>query len=160
MEFLQKYARVIVIALLVIGVIVAISVSGSSNDEPIDEATSSESTESENTNEGPVAPETETEATESTVERTEDGVSTISAVKGDNQTVMVRKVITQFTSDENMLSPEQMLFAETNLVNELPRNDLIFVGDTVRLTDEQVESVLEQARNLSESQIAAWAQYL
>lgn len=164
MEFLQKNARTVIIGLLVAGVVAGVSLRGSSNDEAPKETTSSETANQEE-QQGPIAPESNESApeqkTESTVERVDDNTSTVTAVKGDNQTTMVRKVVQQFVDgSEEKLSAEQLLFAETSLVDMLPRNDLIFVGDTVRLTDEQVSSVAEKAKNLTDSQIAAWAKYL
>lgn len=181
MDFLQKNARAIVIALLVVGVITAISVAGSEEgeDETNNEAVVSQE-EGEENNDGDVAEgeEASDEGTEQSdeskngeenddeevreervVEDEENYTGTAQA--GDNQTLLVREILNRFMANQDSeLSAEQMLFAETNLVNELPRDDLIYVGDTVQLSKTTVEETVEAARNLSEEQVAAWAAYL
>lgn len=176
MEFLQKNARAIGIALIALLIVLAISFAGSNNDSETEngasnDAQTSETTQEENENgedgtkaedEQTAQPENDEEATpvrESV--QTQDDNYTISAVAGDNQTVLVRDIIAQYETDNDVeLSAEQRLFTETNLVNALPRSDVILVGDTVRLSKEDVASVFEEAQNLNEAQLAAWAAYL
>ena len=86
---------------------------------------------------------------------------TITAESGDNQTVLVREIVGTYMSErDDSLNPEQALYVETNLVNTLPRDDLIFVGDTIRLSDESLKTVVDQAFQLTEQQQAAWSVYL
>jgi len=74
---------------------------------------------------------------------------------------MIRKIISNFIQDSGeALTDEQGLFAETSLVDSLPRNDLIFVGDTIKLDSSQIKSVVDQAHQLTENQISMWARYL
>lgn len=171
MEFLKNNARGIVIALLAIGVITAVSVSGN-NDESAENAETSEVAQTDEAQEN--TEENTTEQTEQTEEEraTEgtrpgrsvddsDEVYTVTAEAGDNQTVLVRDIIARYSdSQEGQLSAEQRLYAETNLVNELPRDDVIYVGDTIRLEADVVADVFQQAQNLSDAQIAAWSAYL
>jgi flagellum-specific peptidoglycan hydrolase FlgJ len=172
MEFIQKNARAIIIALLVAGVVVLISLSSSNGDDTQNEETSSETAESETTD----SESTEQEATESEESsdnsenetesesqpaRNDDNSYEITAVRGDNQTTLVRKIVSDYADANDIeLSAEQALFAETTLVQGLPKSDLIFVGETIRLSDEQLKLTFDQAAELTESQIAAWGQYL
>lgn len=187
MEFLQKNARAIVVALLVAGVITAISVAGSdsgdnaANEETVvsqeenqneEQADSSEDGSNdqaqaeENSDDSDATDSDSSDDSQSETPR-QEGVSedeetyTITAESGDNQTVLVREILARHVESQDVeLSAEQMLFTETNLVNELPRDDLLFVGDTIRLAKSTVEETIEAAQNLSEAQINAWAAYL
>lgn len=167
MEFLQKNARAIIIALLIVGVVVAISTSGSDEPETKDDAQTSETASTEQTTED--SPESEPESEPESADTTEvveevqknENVYSVSAVAGDNQTKLVRRVIEQYVDEADVeLSAEQRLFVETNLVNTLPRNDLIFVGDTIKVDEAGLKSFVDASKNLTQAEIAIWATYL
>jgi len=223
MEFLQKNARAIIIALLAAGVVVAISASGDNNNEEVatqessevattdeqqgpvaadaadeaeeasetateeatDEATESEAVESEeatpaesdseSSSDENAATESDedSESTESTekadsedtvvsgdVQRDED-TYTVSAKSGDSQTTLMRKLIAQYESENDVqLTAEQRLYVETNLIDDIGEKDVIEIGDEVELTGADIKVRVEEARNLSEATLALWTQYL
>jgi predicted DNA binding protein len=172
MEFLQKNSRAIIIALLAAGVVVAISASGdnSNNEQTVTEG-SSEVT-SADVSEGPVAPATD-EASEEAVSNEANGTKALSDVQrneddfavvataGDNQTVLIRRVIAQYESENDVqLSDTQRLYTETNLVDDIGQSELITVGTEVKLSGADINVRVEEARNLSAQTLALWAQYL
>lgn len=176
MEFLKNNVRGIIIALLAVGVITAVSVSNSNDDDQTEnqpEVSQADTSQDQNT--GPVAPETEEESETSeessafnesgeresaTVEAAEGTFTTI-ARDGDNQTTLVRDIIAQYMDNQDTeLSAEQMLYVETNLVKDLPKSDLIFVGDEVTVSEADLEATVTAANELTEAQLALWAQYL
>ena len=194
MEFLEKNARALIIALLAVGVVVAISVSGDSGNEENNTpetsevvssdgltADTSESTDdlvennSKANDEDGVAEEpasadeeqsaatsAETESSSSTGEVTRSGDDySIAANAGDSQTVMMRELIAQYEKENDVtLSAPQRLYAETNLVNDITRSDYIEIGDTIKLTGADIKERVEEARNLTESELNLWSQYL
>lgn len=221
MEFLQKNARAIIIALLAAGVVVAISASGDNNNEETANQESSEVASNDANTDGPLAPDANEEATpveseesaeESSAEdeneeatpvpddettndenddatndesatgseddndetadtatseqvsgdvvRDEDNYS-VSASFGDNQTILMRKLIAQYESENDVeLTAPQRLYAETNLVNDLGRANFIPVGTTIALSGADIKERVEEARILDEPTLALWEQYL
>ncbi len=175
-EKLNQYGRPLAVALVVIVAIVGISLA--SNDESGDsdnnnqqqtvensDQTQSDSTDS-NEPEGEASEDenveigTEPEAGPVEVEST-DNTYKAAARAGDNQTVIARQIVADFLSDEDKsLNAAQRLYAETNLVNELGRNDLISVGYVAELSKDQVSEVVSAAEQLSESQQDLWSNYL
>lgn len=170
MEFLQKNARAIVIALLAVGVITVVSLNGSENgDDSSDVAVTAPAEGDSSTDESAGGESGDQTEDEVAVEGTRpgrdvsesDGSYSVTAEAGDNQTVLIRDVIAQYSDAQSVeLSAEQRLFVETNLVADLPKSDLIFVGDVIKVEATQLQEVFSQAQELSESQIAAWAAYL
>lgn len=170
MEFIKNNARGIVIALLAIGVITAVSVSGDNTNEEANQPETAEVSENNDSSEETANNEENVQSQdEVTAEGTRpnrevqevDEAYVVTVAEGDNQTVLVRDIIARFSDAKDIeLSAEQRLFAETNLVNLLPRSDVVYVGDTLRLSLSDVESVFEDAQNLSAAQISAWAAYL
>jgi hypothetical protein len=173
MEFLQKNARAIIIALLAAGVVVSISASGDNNNDETatqdssevastDEA-SEEATESQADAESTSA-DTETvsgeDSSTSDVVRNEDNYY-VAAVAGDSQTTLVRKLITQYESENDVqLSAPQRLYAETNLVDDIGQTESIEIGEEVKLTGADIKVRAEEAQKLSEETLALWTKYL
>ena len=156
MDFIQKYARPFVLVLLAIGFVSALTIAGrtDTNNNAENEDTGTEQSEEI------VVEQPQNRTFENGVELTADEY-TITAESGDNQTVLVREIVGTYMSErDDSLNPEQALYVETNLVNTLPRDDLIFVGDTIRLSDESLKTVVDQAFQLTEQQQAAWSVYL
>lgn len=162
MDYIKNNLRVIIIGLLAVGIVVAIASSGDSKPKEAtkETATAQDETDTEETEvETEVAPDEPVAASDG-VQKSEEGFS-VTAASGDSQTKMVRKVIAAYLADANAtLSPEQTLFAETNLVNSLKKSDLIYAGTTIQLTNKVVEELVTAAGNLSERQLQAWAKYL
>jgi hypothetical protein len=179
MEFLQKNARAIIIALLAAGVVVSISASG---DNTNDETATQESSEVASTDEASesqaeaesTSADTETvsgednstseqaEATEATsdIVRNEDDYY-VAAVAGDSQTTLVRKLITQYESENDVqLSATQRLYTETNLVDDIGQTESIEIGEEVKLTGADMKVRVEEAQNLSKEILALWTKYL
>jgi hypothetical protein len=167
MEFLQKNARAIILALLIIGVVSAVSNSGTDEDtDAVTEATTSSEVVAETTPDEDVTGAVEGEAgdddaaTPAMIEKT-DSEYTVSAVSGDNQTKLVRRVIAQYVDEADVeISGEQRVYMETHLVNSLPRNDMIFVGDTIRVNSDEMMALVDSSQNLSDADLALWAAYL
>ncbi len=161
MEYIQKNARTIILFVIVIGLITAISFNGSDNSSTTTEETKvadTQQTDQDNTGSDEQKDNTNTDT--KAVVKIDDEFTT-SAVSGDNQTVMIRRVVTNYLLESNdEISPEQSLFIETKLVDTLPRNDLIFVGDTVKVSGSQLKSTVEASQKLTPAQTALWAQYL
>ena len=174
MEFLKTNARGIVIALLAVGVITAVSVSGDDDTSETQEETASQTENFVELKDDEASSDASEEASaeessafnedgerESAEVASTDGMFKTVARSGDNQTTLVRDIIGQYkASTEAELSAEQMLFVETNLVEGLPKSDLILVGDELSVSEENVKSTIEAAGQLSESEIALWGRYL
>jgi len=179
-EFLQNNMRGIIVALLGVGLITAV-VSASSNSSSEDVAQndtgSSESTDAENSEEvnEDEEPAVSNDSTANDSENGEESspIETVinksgddyeaTYAAGDSQTSVARTIIDRHLSSIEAggdFSAEQKLFMETWLVDQLGRNDIVHVGDSVSITKVQLETVTEAARKLDESQIAAWADYL
>lgn len=175
MDFLKNNARGIVIALLAVGVITAVSASGSNDDDQTDNQPEVSQTDTANEPTGPLAPETDEESSsaeepsafnedgerESAAIETNEGTFSTAARSGDNQTVLVRDIVSQYVEgSDTSLSAEQLLYVETNLVQNLPANDLIFVGDELSVTESDLDAVVAAAGDLTEAELAMWATYL
>ncbi len=181
MEFLKNNARGIVIALLAVGIITAVSASGNDDDTPEttqedivsqtenlvqtqeqDDEAAAESSEEAETEAEEATPATNSDGERESAEvAVADGQLSATARGGDNQTTLIRDIIDQYKDGaDTELSAEQMLFVETQLVNALPKSDLIFVGDVVAVSEEQVKSSIDAAGDLSEAGLALWARYL
>ena len=81
--------------------------------------------------------------------------------KGDNQTVIVRQMIADYLTARNeTLTPEQMLYAETTLVSKLPKDDIIFAGESVTVNETTVADTIAASKNLDQAAIARWSKYL
>ena len=172
MEFLKNNARGIVVSLLVAGAIIGIA---SLSNDSTDTVTTNEAAQSEEAeqnddtvngqaNENDESADQEKQEAEAesqpTVDISDNGfVST--AVQGDNQTVVVRRIVdTYLSNNETQLSEEQKLYVETNLVNDIGRSNFIVVAEKISLSKETVSQRVEEAKNLSEAAIARWSAYL
>lgn len=173
MEFLKNNARGIIISLLVAGAIIAIASISSDNNETSNEPETAQNEQAETTSTESSNDESSTEQNDQQpsdqssnnsdqpqVETTEDGyIST--TVRGDNQTVVMRRVIDAYLQQSEVeLSAEQKLYVETNLVNDIGRNDFIAVDQEIAVAEEKVAQRVEEAQNLSDAAIARWSLYL
>ena len=159
MEFIKKNARNIGIGVVIVGIIAGIAIASQSNDNN-NQDTEDQTTEQQPTEQEAQAPEAEPAEEPGGVTKAENAFTT-SAQSGDNQTALVRKIVDRYLAEnEKTLRPEQKLYVETNLVNSLPRNDLIFAGQTVRLNEDIVKQTVDASGQLSEAQLALWARYL
>ena len=169
MDIVKRNARLIVIILLAIGVIAVMS-SNSSNDDVslVDgtEETAGEVTgeESATENDSPEVGSSDNEEVPQTeverLQKTETGFI-LTARSGDNQTSLVRRAIDNHIQTSGVeLSAEQKLYVETHVVNSISRNDRIIVGEKFEVSDEKIKSTVDASKNLTEAQIAAWAEYL
>ncbi len=159
MDFIKNNARTIVIALLVIG---AVSALGNKKEET---TSTDQGQQVTTTNDTAVTKEAEASpsspAKDTQVIAKVDNEYSVTALKGDNQTKLVRRVIAEYLDSVNeKISGEQRLFVETNLVDALPRNDLIFVGDTVKVQETELSRLVAESKNLTANQISAWSRYL
>jgi hypothetical protein len=166
MEFLKNNLRAVVIAILAVGVVIAVSTNSDSSTEDNNKDQTSEVADNQSQDSSETASDseggTDTERkTVQTVEKT-DGDYSISANLGDSQTTLVRKVIAQYSDEQDQtLSAEQKLYVETNIVrNDLETTDFINEDDVVKVSEETMKTRFEEAKNLSESKLARWAVYL
>lgn len=170
MDFLQKNARSIVIALLVLGAVVLVT---NNNEDTTDNDNTPETTQADITNSSETENQDSSDGTDSTMQdnsessqqsaevQVTDEDYSVSAVSGDNQTKLVRRIIDLHVEESDIeISAEQRLYVETNLVNNLPKNDLIYVGDTVKVTNDEMEKLVSEAKALTPAQISAWNAYL
>ena len=170
-DFVQLNARVIVITLLVVAVVIAISTAGSNDDSNETDVANEEVPgmmpiqDEEKSAEPAVAPEEDRVGSQPiagpvAVEKDEN-TYTSSAREGDNQTVVVRQMVTEYLADnDKSLNKAQRLFMETNLVNTLPRNDVIQVGETITLDQDTVNQLTDEAVELSDAAQQRWLAYL
>lgn len=85
--------------------------------------------------------------------------STVKA--GNNQTVIVRKMIADYLASKSVnLSDEQKLYVETNIVSQLPRKDRIFPGEQVMVDQGLLDKTVEASKQLTQEQIKLWSAYL
>jgi len=81
--------------------------------------------------------------------------------KGDNQTVVARQMVNDYLGDQSKsLSAEQRLYAETVVVDSLPRNDLIYANDVIKVEETTIANAVAASGELTEAQIALWSAYL
>lgn len=82
------------------------------------------------------------------------------AKKCDNLTILVRNALMRFdkSKDDVELSNAQIVFAETNIVQQLGSYHLA-IGQEVDIPEDLVEKYVNEAKQLSETQIAAWDVY-
>ena len=80
---------------------------------------------------------------------------------GDSQTLVVRQMVNEFLRDESKsLSAEHRLFIETVVVDSLPRNDVVSVGDIIEIEKSVLSSAVTASDGLTDSQLKLWANYL
>ena len=170
-QFFEKYARVIVVAMVVVGAIATLALAADNSEEPETnqpEATAAETPQNEENsqpNTVPAAPEGAVIGSEpmaGPVVVDEEEVSYSATVRrGDNQTVIVRQIVNEYLQDTNQsLSAEKRLFIETVVVNSLPRNDLIFAGQVVDVSKQTLADATQQSNELTQAQLNLWATYL
>lgn len=176
LEKIKENPRLVVAVLITAGVIALLVGSGSNTNQQSQQEESAEAQSEQVASEPDAASESESDENETSTNDTvtgtvpaagpvevqeNEGNLTATVRLGDNQTVIVRQIVNQYLENtESTLSPEKRLFAETVLVNALPRNDSIFAGQVISLSEEQVKTVVEQSNQLSEAQIARWSAYL
>lgn len=80
---------------------------------------------------------------------------------GDNQTVVARQMTNDYLGDNSQsLSAEQRLYVESVIVDSLPRNDVIHVGDVIDVEESVIANAVAASGELTELQIATWSTYL
>lgn len=171
LEKLRDNPKAVVAALVSAGVIMLAVGNTGSKDNFVDTAKTAEITTSEQdqaveTVEEPVEVEgvqigSEPEAGAVVVNRDEDNKLSATLRSGDSQTVVVRQMVNEYLSDnDESLSAEQRLYIETNVVDTLSRNDLVFIGDTISVDAAVITEYVNSSADLTESQIKAWGRYL
>ncbi len=169
-EFLEINGRVIVVVVLVLLGIFAISAATSNDDNAEENQTSEEvpgiPLSDSNTDRTPATPAdgveigSKPQAGPVVIEKTEK-TYTADARQGDNQTVIVRQIVNEYLADtDQSLNAAQRLFMETNLVNLLPRDDVIAVGEEISLTEDDIAPIAEEASSLTEAAQNRWSAYL
>lgn len=83
------------------------------------------------------------------------------AVQGDNVTELVRRSIIEFdqTNDEIELTAAQVVFAETNIVQEMMCGDVLHVGQEVSVSKSKIENYSNKSLDLATTEIANWDLY-
>ncbi len=189
LEKLRNNPRIVVVALIAAGVLAIAVAAGnnkSSDQQPSSPQTSEQSKDSgtdsgENTGpeggeQAPADQEPSTAPTESegnkpptavaggtaNVDVRSDAGNYKSTVKtGNNQTIIVRKMVSEYlASKSETLSDEQKLYVETNIVSQLPRNDKIFPGQEVNVSESVLTQTIEASKQLTQEQIKRWSAYL
>jgi hypothetical protein len=105
------------------------------------------------------APQESTNNTEPSEDPTEPTQKTITVQPGNSQTLIVRREVALLQEAAN-LNAAQKLFIETTYVSQLGRNDVILPGQTISLNLTELKALALQATNLSQTQLAAWQQYV
>jgi hypothetical protein len=171
-EFLKKNVRTVVVALVIVGTIVTVSMSGSdqnkiSTDEPQQDSTAVSTDSTTETTENQQETATAevvigSEPQAGPVKVDEDKSMYRSTVRpGDNQTVIARQMLNEFLADESKsLSAEQRLYVETVVVDSLLRNNIIFAGDVIEVEKSAIAASVDASAVLSETQLARWTTYL
>jgi hypothetical protein len=79
----------------------------------------------------------------------------------NNYTLLVRKSIQLYDkSNTNVsFSEAQIIFIETNIINEINASDLIFSGDKIDVATSLIKKYSTLANNLSDEQTKAWQGY-
>ncbi len=173
-EFLEKLKdnpRVIVATLITAGVI-ALAIGNNSTTDETNTDVSEETTTSQTTKTEDSATVKETSDTSKVVIGSDPVAGPVDVNKadttysatvrsGDNQTVIVRKMVDEYLSNQSQsLSAEQRLYVETVVVDTLPRNNVIFVGDVIKVEETVVADAVAASGELTEAQIALWSAYL
>lgn len=174
LEKLRENPRIIVVTLIAAGVLaLALGNGGDSNNETGTDQTQQETTSqsTDATDEGDNAEEVAGDTEEATVGsepdagpvevQKEETTYKSTVRKGDNQTVIVRQMINNYLSDQSQsLSAEQRLYVETVVVNSLPRDDLIYPGETIEVEEETIANTVADSGELTDSELALWSTYL
>ncbi|MCA9324285.1 hypothetical protein KC992_04265 [Candidatus Saccharibacteria bacterium] len=169
MEKLRNNSRLIVAGLITAGVLALVVSGGNKNSETKTDQTE-ETTQSQSTEEASMEKKEPAEvdnpigspptAGPVSVDKKETDYNA-TVRKGDNQTVIVRQMVNEYLQDNSQsLSAEQRLFVETTVVNALPRNDVVFEGQEITVSETTLSSAVEASGQLTEAQRALWAQYL
>jgi len=179
-DFVTDNMRGIIVAIIVAGAVTAIAIAGNSetndNGDQASQETSSEVADNngdvseqsdEQTNEdNPATPEdgevigSKPQSGSVVVEKETDQFRT-EVRQGDNQTVIVRQMVNEYLADESeSLNVAQRLYMETVIVNSLPRDNTIFVGDVITVEKETIAKSASEAKSLTDAEQERWLQYL
>jgi hypothetical protein len=174
LEKIKANPRLVIATLITAGVLALIVGSGgdnkpAENTDKSDETTTSESTDKPATTDD--ANKTEPAATSDPIGSTpEAGPVEVASTeeeytavvrKGDNQTVIVRQMVNEYLSaNSKTLGAEQRLYIETNLVNKLTRDDLVFAGEQIKVPTSAISELVSASESLTDAQKSLWAQYL
>jgi cytoskeletal protein RodZ len=103
--------------------------------------------------------ENESQSNDTTISTTDSQI-TVKAEAGDGVTHLARKAVAEYTKSQNItLSAEQKLYAETVLKNQYYQHHLS-VGQSIDFDMSSLENTIEDAQNLSPSQIENWSKYV
>lgn len=102
-----------------------------------------------------------TQGTQNVEVRNEAGSFKTTVKTGNNQTVVVRKMVSDYlTSKSQTLSDEQKLYIETTIVSQLPRREKIYPGEEISVTEDLLAKTIEASKQLTDQQIKRWGAYL
>mgnify|MGYP000026455901 CR=1 FL=1 len=91
------------------------------------------------------------------VQKTEETYSATVRI-GDNQTLIARQMVEEYlNSNDQDLSVEKKLYIETNLVDSLPRSDIVHIGDVISLNESIIEQYVASSADLTDAQLQQWA---
>lgn len=86
---------------------------------------------------------------------------TYTAVEGDSVTGLVRRSIIEYgqQNDGVELTNAQVVFTESNIVNDLMCGDLLHVGQEVSISRDKISAYSEMSQNLTTEETASWDIY-
>jgi len=172
LDKLKDNPRIIVATLITAGVVALAVGNNGTTDEIVTDVTEDTPTSQTETTPDAVVAEDESsdsaeivigsEPTSGPVEVAKEDTSYSATVRsGDNQTVISRQMVNDYLGAQSQsLSAEQRLYVETVVVDSLPRNDVIFVGDVVEVDETVIADAVAASGELTEAQIANWSTYL
>ena len=176
MDFIRNNSRLIVAGLISAGIIALLVGNGGNNTENQTDKTEDQmSSQTENTADTsvdqPAAQAPAEENTETQIGRTpsagpvavkkDDANYSATFRAGDNQTVVVRQIVNDFLTDRSQkLSAEKRLYIETVIVDSLPRNNLVYVGDSVSVSATKLADTVSASDALTAAELARWSRYL
>jgi hypothetical protein len=170
LDKLKENSRLVVAGLITAGVLALVIGNGGDKKNEANTDKAAENTQSQTAKEEPKSSESTTETSGSLgntpvsgpVEVTkQDNRYASVAREDDNQTVIVRQMVSKYLEEnDKTLGAAQRLFVETNIVASLPKDDLIFVGEEIKVPVATVSEWVEASSRLSESKINQWSKYL
>lgn len=120
-----------------------------------------EATPEASTNESSNESSAVTQGTSNVDVRSEAGSYKTTVKAGNNQTVVVRKMVADYLAAKSeTLSDEQKLYIETTIVSQLPRKDRIYPGEEIAVSEELLSQMVGSSKQLSDQQIKRWSAYL
>lgn len=79
---------------------------------------------------------------------------------GDGVSHLTRRALVQYEEQEGVsLTPEERAYLENRITNIIPE-DMLVVGQEIAFFDRTLSSTFSEAKNLTDSQRAAWSRYV